>query len=289
MKQFLHRLRPSDWIFGEQDNDSRLAESNLRFHSLCAWAGWQDDDLRAMAWVVDEAGDGRTGVLRAVDQRGSFPPSPIWQVIQSSLRACCKSDFEVLEATPSSGTTVDIMNLQRLGFRRAAPLGDRLESFLPSICQHDGASDYLSQGDIFDGLSAVVGDDDNSISCRTEMFAYAWKRGREKMEVRVDWRRRYVAAVALNDWIAWCVVARESPFEIYYYMKNRSAASMEFRLGVRSGSSSPTQMIPSGGVRSGLIQIADPPRRLTAGATVDLELEGTVVSFRIRRFRRHFR
>ena len=290
VNRFLHRLCRSDWVFGELDTGWRLVESNLRFHQLSAWAGWHGDDLCAMAWVVDEAGDGRTGVMRAIALGGPISSSPLWQAIKASLRGCCGRDFEGLEATPSSGATVDPTQLRRLGFRRASPFGNRLENFLPAIFHHDAAKDCLSQGDLFDGLLAVApGDDDNAISCRTDTFVYSWNRSRVKMDVRIDWRRRYVAAVSRMDWTAWCVVARELPFEIYYYVKNRTGSSMEFRLGVRSGSSSPTQMIPAGGVRSGRIQIADPPRRLTAGATVDLELAGMPVSFRIRRFRRFFR
>ena len=198
--------------------------------------------------------------MRAVALGGPFPPSPIWRVIRASLRGCCNCDFESLQATPSSATTVDTTQLRRSGFRRACPFGNRFENFLPSIHNHAAAVDFLSQGDLFDGLCSVEpGEDDNTISCRADMFVYNWKRGRVKMEVRIDWRRRYVAAVSRMDWIAWCVVAREMPFKIYYYIKNRAGSSMEFRLGVRSGSSSPTQMIPAGGVRSGLIQIADPP------------------------------
>ena len=189
---------------------------------------------------------------------------------------------------PSIGGTADMKCLQRLGFRRAPPLGNCLENFLPAIVQQAAARGHLSPTDIFDGfLAGHLAEDDNASDAG--MFTYSWKRGQAKLDVSIAWRRQHVAAVATNAWIARCVVARELPFEVCYYIKNRTEASMECRWRVHPGRSHEMQAIPAGGVRAGFIRIADPPRRLSAGATVDLELAGTSVSFRMRRFRPNFR
>ncbi|MEW6753251.1 MAG: GNAT family N-acetyltransferase [Candidatus Latescibacterota bacterium] len=277
-------VAPADLVAGE-----------MQALRIGTWLLRCGDRIISMLQLDDRDGDGRVALFSCVEthpeyqRRGTF-----WRHLgEPCLRQICARGYEVLEAQTWPLNRKGIPLYKRFGFRGVPGTALRMENYLPLIIRHPGARPFLARHDYLRALQCRRSYGyDGSTTCRLSVFAYHWQAGLEQLRVTVDRERQQVVAVQTDAWSVWCFVSERTPHCVFYYVRNRTRQLLPYRVRVRSTADPGPGLLrrlASGRSVSGHFRLCDPSGGPPAGMTVEFELGGLAVPFRLCRQKRHER